>query len=85
MYIHFRIRMLASKSVLTFRREDDGEILSAKVFGSCRTTTRNRADNCCGEFMKLAGHAREPIGGIPVQWRREGAPSVRIFAPTGSI
>jgi hypothetical protein len=67
---------IAGKSVVAFRRDDEGEIASAKVFGLVQTHDE-KPRRRLGELMK----SREPAGGVAVGWRRECPPRARVSAP----
>jgi len=72
--------VIAGKSVVAFRRDDEGEIPSGKVFGFVQTYDEKPTPAIMG-VDEVAGHARESAGGIHVRWGRECASDARVSAP----
>jgi hypothetical protein len=71
--------VIAGKSVVAFRRDDEGEIVSAKVFGLVQTYDE-KPRRRLGELMKSQGR-QENQQVVAVGWQRECPPRARVSAP----
>jgi hypothetical protein len=60
--------VIAGKSVVAFRRDDEGEVPSAKCFGFVQNLRRETATAIVGAD-EVPRHARQSAGGVHVGWR----------------
>jgi len=64
--------VIAGKSVVAFRRQDEGEVLRI------RANLRRKAPPALVGADEGARNARKPAGGVHVGWRRECPPGARV-------
>jgi hypothetical protein len=69
--------VIAGKSVVAFRREEEGEVPSAKCFGFVQTYDEKAAPAFMGA-AEVARDARKSAGGVHVRWWRGCPPGAGV-------